>query len=57
MKVRDQKQILLTRALLLLLQILLPFGLYYVLGRGSLISAWVISILFLLVTLTMVVQK
>jgi hypothetical protein len=51
MKERSQKQILITRFILLALQILLPLGLYFVLDRGSSLITWFISILFLVDTL------
>ena len=51
MKERSQKQILITRFILLALQILLPIGLYVAFVRGSSITAWFLSILFLVDTL------
>ena len=51
MKERSQKQILITKTILLGLQILLPLGLNLVLDMGSSMILWVISISFLVDTL------
>jgi len=57
MKTRSQKQVLITRTLLLAMQILLPLGLYFVLDKGSSLIVWVITPLFLLSTFAMAVLK
>jgi len=57
MKTRSQKETLITRTLLLAMQILLPLGLYFVLDKGSSLIVWVITPLFLLSTFAMVVLR
>jgi len=57
MKTRSQKETLITRTLLLAMQILLPLGLYFVLDKGSSLIVWVITPLFLLSTFAMTVLK
>ena len=54
MSVKSQNKLIPLRVILLAMQILLPFALYFTLERQSPVGAWAIAIVFLVNMLAMV---
>ncbi|MEA3327551.1 MAG: hypothetical protein U9R53_09660 [Chloroflexota bacterium] len=54
MSVKNQNKLIPLRVILLAMQILLPFALYFTLERQSPVRAWAIAIVFLVNMLAMV---